>query len=145
MEARMRRAMFLLSALILMLMTLSPVHAADRSWIEVSNGYTNQVLTIEMKHHPEQGTRQGLSQYDALVTQPTLADEDQERKETEAVVAKLEGALAQEKQKEVAQDLAIIIRSVKLDFRRQDYERAHDVPFLNASSRVFSGIQSLLD
>ncbi|MFZ0802408.1 MAG: DUF885 domain-containing protein [Terriglobales bacterium] len=141
----MRRAMALLSTLILVLMTLSPIHAADRSWIEVSNGYTNQVLSVEMKHHPEQGTRQGLSQYDVLVAQPTLADEDQERKETEEVVAQLKIALAQEKQKEVAQDLAIIIHSVELGFREQDYDRVHNVPFLNASSLVFSGVRSLLD
>jgi hypothetical protein len=141
----MRSAIFPLSAPIVMLMTLSSVHAADRSWIEVSNSYTNQVLMVEMKHHPEQGTRQGLSQYDALVAQPTLADEDQERKETEEIVARLKGALAQEKQKEVAQDLAIIIRSVELGFRQRDYDRAHNVPFLNPSSLVFSGIRGLLD
>jgi hypothetical protein len=141
----MRRAMFFLGVSILLLMTLPLIHAADRNWIAVSNSYTNQVLTVEMKHHPEQGTRQGLSQYDALVAQPTLADEDQERKETEEIIAKLKSALAQEKQKEVAQDLAIIIRSVELGFRQQDYDRAHNVPFLNPSARVFSGIRSLLD
>jgi hypothetical protein len=141
----MRRAIFLLSGSILVLMTLPLIHAADRNWIEVSNSYTNQVLNVEMKHHPEQGTRQGLSQYDALVVQPTLADEDQERKETEEVVTKLKSALIQEKQKEVAQDLAIIIRSLELGFRQQDYDRAHNVPFLNASSLVFSGLRSLLD
>lgn len=141
----MRRVMFLLSAPILLLMTLKTIHADDHSWIEVSNRYTNLVLNIEMNHHPEQGTRQGLSQYDALVSHPTLADEDQERKQTEAVIARLKSALTQEKQPEVAQDLAIIIRSVELGFREQDYERAHEVPFLNASSLVFSGIRGLLD
>jgi len=141
----MRSPMFLLSALVLTVMTLPPVHAADQSWIAVSNSYTDQVLTVEMKHHPELGTRQGLSEYDTLIAQPTLVDEDRERKETEAVVARLKIALTQEKQKEVAQDLAIIIRSVELGFREQDYERAHDVPFLNASSRVYSGVRSLLD
>src|SRR5580698_2609452 len=141
----MRRVMFLLAVLILILMTFPLIHAADQNWIAVSNSYTNQVLTVQMKHHPERGTRQGLSQYDALIAQPTLADEDQERKETEEVVARLKSALTQEKQKEVAQDLAIVIRSIELGFREQDYERAHNVPFLNASSRVFSGIQSLLD
>src|SRR5580698_6221592 len=139
----MRRVMFLLAVLILI--TFPLIHAADQNWIAVSNSYTNQVLTVQMKHHPERGTRQGLSQYDALIAQPTLADEDQERKETEEVVAKLKSALTQEKQKEVAQDLAIVIRSIELGFREQDYERVHNVPFLNASSRVFSGIQSLLD
>ena len=141
----MRSPMFLLSALVLTVMTLPPAHAADQTWIAVSNSYTDQVLTVEMKHHPELGTRQGLSEYDTLIAQPTLVDEDRERKETEAVVARLKIALTQEKQKEVAQDLAIIIRSVELGFREQDYERAHDVPFLNASSRVYSGVRSLLD
>lgn len=141
----MRCVMFILTALMLTVVTLPSIHAADQTWIAVSNGYTNQVLTIEMKHHPEQGTRQGLSQYDALVSQPTLADEDQERKEKEEVIAKLKSALPQQKQKEVAQDLAIIIQSVELGFRQEDYERVHDVPFLNASSLVYSGIRSLLD
>ena len=97
----MHRAMSFLAALTLVPLTIPRIQAADRDWIAVSNDFTNMVLTVEMKHHPEEGTRQGLSQYDALVAQPTLADEDHERKETEAVVAKLKAALAKEKQKEV--------------------------------------------
>ena len=79
-----------------------------------------------------------MSEYDELVSQPTLADEEQERKEREEVLAKLKAALPQQKQKEVAQDLEIIIRRVELNFRLQDYQRAHDVPFTNASS---AGVQ----
>src|SRR5580658_1633612 len=41
------------------------------SWIAVSNNYTNMVLAVEMKHHPESGSRQGLSQFDTKVSQPT--------------------------------------------------------------------------
>ena len=141
----MRRAMSFLVALALVPLTIPRIQAADHDWIAVSNDFTNMVLTVEMKHHPEEGTRQGLSQYDALVAQPTLADEDHERKETEAVVAKLKTALAKEKQKEVAQDLEIIIRRVELGFREQDHHRAHDVGFLNASRMVFGGIRPLLD
>lgn len=115
------------------------------SWITTSNDFTNLLLKVEMKHNPEGGSRQGLSEYDQLVSQPTLADEDQERKETEEVLAKLKAALSQQKQKEVAQDLAIIIRRIELNFRLEDYQRAHDVPFTNASSLVFSGVRMLLD
>ncbi len=43
------------------------------------------LLAVEMKHTPELGSNQGLSQFDTEVSQPTLADEDQERQETEAV------------------------------------------------------------
>jgi uncharacterized protein (DUF885 family) len=118
---------------------------AAPSWVAVSNAYTNKLLAVEMKHRPESGSDQGLSQYDVLASQPTLADEDQERQETAAVLAELKSAVAQQKEKPVEQDLQIVIRKVELRFRQQDYERAHKVPFLNASGLVFSGLHALLD
>src|SRR5215470_835776 len=140
----MRYALFFL----LTLFFLTTVLAQDKekhSWISASNEFTNQLVKVEMKHNPEAGSRQGLAEYDELVSQPTLADEDQQRKETEEVLAKFKAAVPQQKQKEVAQDLEIIIRSVELNFRMEDYKRAHAVPFANASSMVFSGVRMLLD
>lgn len=123
-----------------------PAYAqAPAHWIAVSNQYTNQLLAVEMKHTPELGSNQGLSQFDTQVSQPTLADEDQERKETEAVLATFRSAVKEQKQKEVAQDLEIMIRRIELEFREQDFERTHKVNFLNASERVFSGLRVLLD
>ena len=75
-----------------------------------------------MKHTPELGSNQGLSQFDTDVSQPTLADEDQERQETEAVLATFKSAVGQQKQKEVAQDLEIVIRRIELQFREQDFD-----------------------
>src|ERR1700723_2633373 len=119
---------------------------AAPSWVAVSNAYTNQLLEVEMKHRPESGTDQGLNQYDALAAQPTLADEDQERQETASVLAELKSAVAQQQEeKPVEQDLQIVIRKVELRFRQQDYERAHKVPFLNASGLVYRGLHTLLD
>jgi hypothetical protein len=117
--------------------------AAD--WISASNKYTNQLLAIEMKHSPEEGSDEGLSQFDTEVSQPTLADEDQERHETEALLATFKIAVAQQKQKEVAQDLEIMIGKVELQFKELDFARAHKVNFLNASETVFSGLRILLD
>ena len=45
----------------------------------------------------------------------------------------------------MAQDLRIVIRRVKLRFRQEDFARAHEVPFLNASGIVFRGLRTLLD
>ena len=87
--------------------------AADKSWIAVSNGYANMLIDVVFKHHPEAGTQQGLSQYDTKISQPTLADEDQERKENEAVLAKLKAAAAEKQQQDVAEDLQIMIRRVE--------------------------------
>jgi len=114
-------------------------------WIATSNGYTNMLLSVVMKHHPEVGSNQGLSQYDELVGQPTLADEEAEQRETEQVLATLKNALLKEEQKEVAEDLQILIRRVELDIQLQDFARSHEVPFLNASAMVFGGVQILLD
>ncbi len=119
--------------------------AAQPEWITISNGYANMLIQVVFQHHPEFGSQQGLAQYDTKVSQPTLADEDQERKETEAVLAKLNAAAAEKQQEKVAEDLQIMIRKVNLNFQRDDYERAHEVPFLNASQMVFSGVRLLLD
>jgi len=140
-----RRLSFVSAVVIAALAALIAVKADSPNWIASSNRYTNFLLTVQMKHHPELGSNQGLSQYDTEVSQPTLADEDQERAETEAVVAKLKTALREEKQKEVAQDLEIIIRKVELQFKEQDFDRARKVDFLNASGAVFGGMRILLD
>jgi uncharacterized protein (DUF885 family) len=132
-------------ALAFVVSALLSAQTADRSWIATSNNYTNLLVSIVMKHHPEEGSRQGLSEFDARISQPTLEDEDQERKETAEVLAKVKAELPQQKQREVAQDLQIIIRKVELGFRQQDFGRAHEVPFLNASAIVFSGLRTLLD
>lgn len=119
--------------------------SGTQSWVDVSNNYTKMLLAIEFQHMPESASRQGLSQFDTKVSQPTLADEDQERQEKAAVLEKLRAAVGEQKQKEVAQDLEIIIRKTELEFREQDFERAHEVPFLNASEFVFEGLRTLLD
>jgi len=122
-----------------------PLPAANPGWIATSNSYTNQLVAIVMEHHPEVGSNEGFSEYDTKIAQPTLADEDQERHETEGVLAKLKEAVNQPHQPEVAQDLQIMIRKVELQFREQDFERAHDVPFYNASGAVYRGLRILLD
>jgi uncharacterized protein (DUF885 family) len=132
-------------AVVLSLAVSGQTPAAEPDWVAVSNSYTNKLLTVEMKHRPEAGSDQGLSQYDTLASQPTLADEDQERQEAAAVLVGLKSAVAQQKQKAVAQDLQIVVRKVELQFRQQDFARAHEVPFVNASGMVFRGVQTLLD
>jgi Bacterial protein of unknown function (DUF885) len=119
--------------------------SVDRSWIESSNQYTRMLLGVEFKHHPEAGSRQGLKEYDTAISQPSWADQEQQRQEMTAVLANLKAAAGQQQQREVAQDLEIIIRKVEIEFKEEDFERAHEVPFLNASREVFQGIQFLLD
>jgi len=122
-----------------------PGREAQPEWIAVSNSYANLLIQVVFQHHPELGSQQGLAQYDTRISQPTLANEDQERKETEAVLAKLKAASADKQQEKVAEDLQIMIRRVELNFKRQDFQRANEVPFYNASQIVFGGVRLLLD
>lgn len=117
----------------------------DKSWIAQSDRYTQMLLDIDKKYSPEQESRQGLAEYDEQIAVPTLANELAQRKDTEGVLAKLEAAQAQERNKFVAEDLAILIKSTRHDFREEDYELKHEVQFLNATAYVYRGIQSLLD
>ncbi len=140
-----RKLTFIFAAAIFCVSCSTQTQAADKSWIAISNGYANMLIDVVFKHHPEAGTQQGLSQYDNKISQPTLADENLERKETEAVLAKLKSASAEKQQQDVAEDLQIMIRRVNLNFKRQDFQRANEVPFYNASQIVFGGLQVLLD
>ena len=123
----------------------SSTPASDRSWIKTSNQYTNQLLAVEFRHQPEFASREGLAEYDTKISQPTWADVDEHRKETAAVLEKLKAAARERQPEEVEQDLQIMIGKVELGFREEDFERAHKVPFFNASQEVFEGIQFLLD
>jgi uncharacterized protein (DUF885 family) len=119
--------------------------ASNQNWVDASNQYTHMLLAVEFKHGPEGASRQGLSEYDTKISQPSWADVAEHRKETEAVLEKLKAALNQQQPPEVKQDLQIMVRRVELGFREQDFSRAHEVPFFNASQEVFQGIQILLD
>ncbi len=123
----------------------TPAPGSAKTWITISNGYANLLIDVAFQHHPEAGSQQGLSQYDNKVAQPTLADEDRERTQTEAVLVKLKAAATEKQPKEVAEDLQIMINRVQLDFKQDDYARAHEVPYFNASGRVFGGLHILLD
>ena len=116
-----------------------------RAWVERSNAYTNQFLEVEFAHTPERGSRQGLARYDERISHPTLEDERARRRELEATLARVDAAAPQEADKKVQQDLAILHKALDLQFRKEDYELQHEVPFLNASAAVFEGLHVLLD
>jgi uncharacterized protein (DUF885 family) len=142
---RFASAWFLICSLLPLAFAQSSEKPAQPAWIAASNRYANMLIEINFKHSPEFGSGQGLAEFDNKVAQPTLADEDAQRHETEAVVAKLEDAEKTEKDPQVKEDLEIMIRRMQLGFRDEDYARAHEVPFYNASQHVFSGVRILLD
>ncbi len=117
----------------------------DRGWIASSNAYTDLLLEILKKHSPESASAEGLADYDEKISQPTKQDDDASIAETKAVQAKLTHALSVEHDKNVRQDLSILLHSIQLTLKRHDYEETHEVPYENASEDVFQGLRILLD
>ena len=117
----------------------------SRAWVSKSDKYTQQLIDLDIKYSPEYGSSQGLAKYDTQISVPTLATQLAERKEKEALVIRFIAAAKIEKETPVIQDLNILVNSMKLNFRQQDFETKRQVPFHNASSLIYSGLQILLD
>ena len=120
----------------------APAAAPEPEWVKRSNQYTQMLLDVQFKHSPEGGSRQGLAKYDPLITDPTRADEIVQRKELQDVLATLKKVEAKEKDKDVREDLEILQKTFNLQFRQDDYQLDHKVPFIDASAAVFGGLRS---
>jgi hypothetical protein len=121
-----------------------PLAQAD-DWIARSNAYTQKLLDVELEHRPERGSREGLAQFDALISNPTLADEMRRRHQLEKVMAGIDAARPREYDQKVREDMEILHKALDLQFRQEDYRLQHEVPFDNASAAVFQGLRVLLD
>jgi len=124
---------------------VAPVAAAEPAWIARSNRYTQMLLDVQYQHSPESGSGQGLAKYDLLITDATRADEVVQRKQLEDILARLKKVEAKETDKNVREDLEIVGKAFNLQFREDDYQLAHKVPFIDASQAVFGGLRTLLD
>jgi uncharacterized protein (DUF885 family) len=118
---------------------------AEPAWVVRSNQYTQELLDVQFKHSPEQGSAQGLAKYDTQITDGTRADEIAQRKELEDILAGLKKVEAKEKDANVREDLEIVDKTFNRQFRQDDYQLAHRVQFNDASQIVFVGLRVLLD
>lgn len=123
----------------------STAFADGNAWVAQSNAYTQRLIDVEFRHSPENGSQEGLSKFDELISDPSRADEVAARKDFTAVLAELKVQQARESDKKVAEDLEILHKAFDLRFRQEDYARAHLVPFINASQDIFQGLRGLLD
>ena len=119
--------------------------APGKAWIIRSDSFTNRLIDLDKKFSPEFGSSEGLAAYDTRISVPTLANELAHRKEEEALATAFENAIATEKQPQVAQDLSILVNHMKLGFRREDLELGKEVPYYNAATTIYGGLQILLD
>jgi len=111
---------------------------------KASNVYTNMLLAVQLEHSPEEGTQEGVSKFDTRISiRPRRST--RRAAGTRGVLAKLKPAETTEQDKNVKEDLDILLKAFDLQFREEDFDLQHEVPFLNASEIVFRGLRGLLD
>jgi hypothetical protein len=120
-------------------------NADQKEWIIRSNKFTQSLIDIDEKYSPEFGSEQGLPYYDTLISVPTLNNINAERKDKTALVGQLKATKQKETMLPLLQDLDILINQTELGFRQEDFSQGKEVSYLNPSSSVFNGIQTLLD
>ncbi len=123
----------------------TPDAPSAKAWIARSDAYTKQLLTVQYRHSPEDGSQEGLAQYDELISKPTRADELAARHEFEQVLRRVDAARATETDAHVVEDLNILHQAFDLQFRQEDFALRRAVSFYNASEIVFQGLRVLLD
>ncbi|MBS2039821.1 DUF885 domain-containing protein [bacterium] len=114
-------------------------------WISRSDKVTQQLLDIGFRRFPEDGTSQGLSQYDELVAVPTYQNDQAYFKELRDFKASVQESLTNEPDRRVAQDLKILADSAQQVLDDQDFYEKNCVPFNNPTGAIYSGLTSLLD
>lgn len=122
-----------------------PPAPVEPAWVAKSNSYTQLLIDADDRHSPEDASSQGLAAFDGKISQPTKTDDDAAIAETKAAQRQFMRALATEQDKNVRQDLQILLHRIQIDVQKYDYAEAHKVPFNNASEDVFNGLRVLLD
>jgi uncharacterized protein (DUF885 family) len=118
---------------------------ANKDWVIVSNSYTKLLIDIDEKYSPEFASAEGHASFDTLISVPTLANKAAARKDKMNALVILKDAKIKESNLAVKQDLDILINQTELGFRQEDFDFNREVSYLNATSSVFEGIQTLLD
>jgi len=118
---------------------------AQQNWIQQSNIYTHMLLDVDLEHSPEEASSQGLAKFDERISDPRRADEIAQRRELVAALAKVKSARTTVADKNVQQDIDILLKNYDLRFRTEDFGFAREVPFYNASAQIFQGLRILLD
>ncbi len=118
---------------------------ARGDWIEQSNAYAMRVMEAGAQFDPETASSNGLDQFDTQISDLTPGNYERRLTHYQSTLKQLQGALAQEKEPRVRQDLQILIDSVTQTKRTLELNREYLLPYSNVHAFLFSSFNSLLD
>ncbi|RDE06344.1 DUF885 domain-containing protein [Sphingomonas aracearum] len=116
-----------------------------RAWVAASNANTRLVVESNAQFSPEDASQSGLSQYDGLASDLGPRLDERKAAAAEKLLAELRRRAAAEKDANVRQDLAILIRSVEESIEGRRLRGKYFVAWVDAPEAIYSGLTSLLD
>lgn len=114
-------------------------------WIVRSDRVTQQLLDIGFSRFPEDGSSQGLKQFDEQISVPTYANDQAYLQNLRDFKAGVEKSLEGESDKRVAQDLRILADSAQQTLDNEAFYEKTWVPFNNPTGTIYGSLTNLLD
>jgi hypothetical protein len=123
----------------------APEPAPDRSWIPRSDENARLLLAVQARFAPEFAARQGVAGIDDQVADFAPGHVQRQRDAVREVQAQLEQRQKEEKDPQVAQDLAILVDAAKRQIEGFELRERLQVPYYNLPRLVFGSVRALLD
>lgn len=118
---------------------------AGQEWIEESNGNAQLVLQLLATYKPEEASALGLSGYDEEIMDLGADLYERLQMDTLAAVKVLKKRLEQTENRNVQQDLGILIKRLEERYQTKQLEHELMLPYFNLSEVIYRGYQQLLD
>lgn len=141
----MNRRIWIAAILAATMLTGTAAVAADAEWISRSNEHAQVVLASMAKFTPEGAGNMGVDGLDEEIRDLGPGIYERGMADMDALLADLEGRLAEEKHPLVRQDLQIMIKAVADNRHSSELNRNNMLPYFNVSQQVFQGIRALID
>lgn len=131
--------------LIVFLSSFQPVYSQENpDWVSESNAITGKLLEVMAKHSPESAARIGVDGYDEEIVDLSSAFREREKQDMKEIRGYLQGACDRASDKNVKQDLQILLASVSDGIKSSELESSALLPYYDIPNMIYMGISTLL-
>ena len=131
-----------------LVLILSSSHLAysqeNQDWVSESDAITTKLLEVIAKHNPESAARVGVDGYDEEISDLSSGYLEREQLDMEQAKDYLLSEYENVSDKQVKQDLQILITSVSDGLESSTLENSGLLPYHDVPRMVYMGISSLL-
>jgi uncharacterized protein (DUF885 family) len=119
--------------------------AAETAWVARSNQNAQLLLQVLAKYAPESASELGVDGYDEAISDYSRDLYEDNRADTERVIAEYRQRAAAEPDAKVRQDLEILIRAGEDSLSSARLERKYFFPFIDVAGRVYGVVRQTID